>query len=104
MFTIVVVVLLTANVVTELKLKAVCKSTLTSDPSAVSVKSTIGITIVDAEKSTPAPKPPCDGNNWLIYVTAAAAVPIGVPGATVATIGAAFFIKLLKKLIIHQHS
>ena len=40
------------------KLKAVCKSALTPAPSAVSVKSTIGITIVEAEKSIPAPKPP----------------------------------------------
>ena len=63
---IVVLALLTLKAVAELKLMALCKSSLNPDPSALSVRSMIGITIVDAEKSIPAPLPPCDGNNWLI--------------------------------------
>ena len=55
--------LLIENAVTDPKLNAVCKSALTSDPSAVSVRSTIGITVVLADKSTPAWKPTCDGNS-----------------------------------------
>ena len=54
MFIIVVVVLVTKNGLTDLKLKAVCKSGLTSEPSAVSVRSTIGIIVVLADRSTPA--------------------------------------------------
>ena len=44
----------TANAVTLDKLSAVCKSCLTFEPSALSVRSTIGIIWVDALKSTPA--------------------------------------------------
>ena len=42
----------------EAKLSAVCKSDRKLDPSAVSVRSTIGIIVVEALKSTPGWNPP----------------------------------------------